>query len=91
MDSTRPHHVVIVGAGFGGLATALGLSGAVRLPPPFGRLFATPRRRATSDTRASGRKVSATICAFSSADQRRRRPGPVSKAGSLSLRLVRSK
>jgi NADH dehydrogenase len=28
VDSTRPHHVVIVGAGFGGLATALGLSGA---------------------------------------------------------------
>ncbi len=28
VDSTRPHHVVIVGAGFGGLATAVGLAGA---------------------------------------------------------------
>src|ERR1700761_3220534 len=34
-------------------------------------------RRATSDTRAPGTSVSATIRAFSSADQRRRRPGPV--------------
>jgi hypothetical protein len=35
------------------------------------------QRRATSDTRAPGTRVSATIRAFSSADQRRRRPGPV--------------
>src|ERR1700719_584723 len=37
----------------------------------------TCHRRATSDTRAPGTRVSATIRAFSSADQRRRRPGPV--------------
>jgi hypothetical protein len=37
----------------------------------------TCQRRATSDTRAPGTSVSATIRAFSSADQRRRRPGPV--------------
>ena len=37
----------------------------------------TCHRRATSDTRAPGTSVSATIRAFSSADQRRRRPGPV--------------
>ena len=37
----------------------------------------TCQRRATSDTRAPGIRVSATIRAFSSADQRRRRPGPV--------------
>jgi hypothetical protein len=37
----------------------------------------TCQRRATSDTRAPGVRVSATIRAFSSADQRRRRPGPV--------------
>jgi hypothetical protein len=36
----------------------------------------TCHRRATSDTRAPGTSVSATIRAFSSADQRRRRPGP---------------
>jgi len=35
------------------------------------------QRRAISDTRAPGSSVSATIWAFSSADQRRRRPGPV--------------
>ena len=38
----------------------------------------TCQRRATSDTRAPGTSVSSTIRAFSSADQRRRRPGPVS-------------
>ena len=38
----------------------------------------TCQRRATSDTRAPGNRVSATTRAFSSADQRRRRPGPVS-------------
>src|SRR5271166_6908064 len=37
----------------------------------------TCHRRATSDTRTPGTRVSATIRAFSSADQRRRRPGPV--------------
>src|ERR1700677_335862 len=37
----------------------------------------TCQRRATSDTRAPGTSVSATIRAFSSADQRRRRAGPV--------------
>ena len=37
----------------------------------------TCQRRATSDTRAPGARVSSTIRAFSSADQRRRRPGPV--------------
>ena len=37
----------------------------------------TCQRRAISDTRAPGSKVSAMIRAFSSADQRRRRPGPV--------------
>src|ERR1700722_11003645 len=37
----------------------------------------TCHRRATSDTRAPGSRVSATIRALSSADQRRRRPGPV--------------
>jgi hypothetical protein len=37
----------------------------------------TCQRRATSDTRAPGAKVSSTIRAFSSADQRRRRTGPV--------------
>ena len=37
----------------------------------------TCRRRATSDTRAPGTMVSAIIRAFSSADQRRRRAGPV--------------
>src|SRR5271166_1004109 len=37
----------------------------------------TCQRRATSDTRAPGTRVSSTIRAFSSADQRRRRPGPV--------------
>src|SRR5215213_8408009 len=35
------------------------------------------QRRATSETVAPGRSVSATARAFSSADQRRRRPGPV--------------
>src|SRR6476659_4862499 len=35
------------------------------------------QRRATSDTRAPGTRVSATIRAFSSADQRRRRLSPV--------------
>jgi hypothetical protein len=35
------------------------------------------QRRATSATRAPGSSVSATIAAFSSADQRRRRRGPV--------------
>jgi hypothetical protein len=37
----------------------------------------TCHRRATSDTRAPGTSVSATIRTFSPADQRRRRPGPV--------------
>src|ERR1700722_11157996 len=37
----------------------------------------TCQRRATSDTRAPGSRVSAMIRAFWSADQRRRRPGPV--------------
>ena len=37
-------------------------------------------RRATSETRAPGTNVSATIRAFSSADHRRRRPGPVSSS-----------
>jgi hypothetical protein len=37
----------------------------------------TCQRRATSDTRAPGARVSSTIRAFSSADQRRRRTGPV--------------
>src|SRR5277367_1536632 len=37
----------------------------------------TSQRRATSDTRAPGVSVSATIRAFSSANQRRRRAGPV--------------
>jgi hypothetical protein len=40
----------------------------------------TCQRRATSDTRPPGTRVSATICAFSSAVQRRRRPGPVSSS-----------
>ena len=38
----------------------------------------TCQRRATSDTRPPA--VMLTICAFSSADQRRRRPGPVSSS-----------
>jgi hypothetical protein len=38
----------------------------------------TCQRRATSDTRAPGTRLSSTIRAFSSADQRRRRPGPTS-------------
>src|ERR1700754_618632 len=38
----------------------------------------TCQRRATSDTRAPGARLSSTIRAFSSADQRRRRTGPVS-------------
>src|SRR5208283_2329688 len=37
----------------------------------------TCQRRATSDTRVPGASVSETIRAFSSADQRRRRAGPV--------------
>ena len=37
----------------------------------------TCQRRATADTRAPGARVSSTIRDFSSADQRRRRPGPV--------------
>jgi hypothetical protein len=38
----------------------------------------TCQRRATSDTRAPGARLSSTIRAFSSADQRRQRPGPIS-------------
>src|SRR5271168_3524544 len=38
----------------------------------------TCQRRATSDTRAPGTRLSSTIRAFSSTDQRRRRPGPTS-------------
>ena len=38
----------------------------------------TCQRRATSDTRAPGTRLSSTIRAFSAADQRRRRPGPTS-------------
>jgi len=47
---------------------------ALSQPPSAG----TIQRRATSDTRAPGASVSSTIRAFSSADERRRRPGPVS-------------
>ena len=38
------------------------------------------QRRATSDTRPPGTRVFATICAFSSLDQRRRRPSRVSSS-----------
>jgi hypothetical protein len=43
----------------------------------------TCQRRATSGTRAPGASVLATIRAFSSSDQRRRHPGPVSTSTGL--------
>src|SRR5580704_16241141 len=67
----------------------LGVAGVVVFPGTLGKPWRIARRqpktcceqicqrRATSDTRAPGTRVSATIRAFSSADQRRRRPGPV--------------
>ena len=45
------------------------------------------QRRATSDTRAPGTRVSATIRAFSSADQRRRRPGGSRSASAAQPRI----
>ena len=71
------------------IGTKLGLAGVVVVPGTLGKSCRMARRqpntcceqicqrRATSDTRAPGARVSATIRAFSSADQRRRRPGPV--------------
>jgi hypothetical protein len=47
-------------------------------------------RRATSETRTPGFSVSATIRAFSSADQRRRRPGPVSSSTRRKLPFMSS-
>jgi hypothetical protein len=44
-------------------------------------------RRAISDTRAPGTNISATICAFFSADQRRRRPRPVGSSTPAKCRL----
>src|ERR1700761_2996898 len=67
----------------------LGVAGVVVCPGTLGKSWRIARRqpktcceqicqrRATSDTRAPGTRVSSTIRAFSSADQRRRRPGPV--------------
>ena len=57
--------------------TTLGQSWRIARRQPKTCCEQTCHRRATSDTRAPGTKVSATIRAFSSADQRRRRPGPV--------------
>jgi hypothetical protein len=57
--------------------TMLGTSWRIARRQPKTCCEQTYHRRATSDTRAPGTKVSATIRAFSSADQRRRRPGPI--------------
>src|SRR6516225_1019652 len=71
------------------IGTKLGVAGGVGATGTLGKSWRIARRqpntcceqichrRATSDTRAPGASVSATIRAFSSADQRRRRPGPV--------------
>src|SRR6476646_5367412 len=71
------------------IGTKLDAAGVVVVPATLGKSWRIARRqpntcceqichrRATSDTRAPGTNVSATIRAFSSADQRRRRPGPV--------------
>ena len=64
----------------------LGVAGVVVFPGTLGKSWRIARRqpktcceqicqrRATSDTRAPGTRVSATIRAFSSADQRRQAP-----------------
>src|SRR5271166_5225529 len=65
-----------VAGGVGSLGT-LGKSRRIARRQPNTGCEQICHRRATSDTRAPGARVSATIRAFSSADQRRRRPGPV--------------
>ncbi len=79
---TRDEASVTIGTkcaagGMAGLAASASAASRASRRQPNTCCGQTCQRRATSDTRASGRKVSATICAFSSADQRRRRPGPV--------------
>src|SRR5215472_12927151 len=65
-----------VAGGVGSLGT-LGTSWRIARRQPNTCCEQICHRRATADTRAPGTSVSATIRAFSSADQRRRRPGPV--------------
>src|SRR6185437_10508689 len=63
--------------GFAVLASMVVMSWRAARRQPKTCCEQTCQRRATSDTRAPGTRVSSTIRAFSSADQRRRRPGPV--------------
>src|SRR6516225_1583906 len=63
--------------GVAGVIGSLGTSWRIARRQPNTCCEQICHRRATADTRAPGTSVSATIRAFSSADQRRRRPGPV--------------
>jgi hypothetical protein len=76
---------VIIGTKVGSGITAGSLSLVVRSLRASRRHVKTCcelscQRRATSETRAPGASVSSMIRAFSSDDQRRRRPGPVSSS-----------
>ena len=88
VNVTMPARGTVVAPGRASLTIGTKL-GVVVVPATLGKSWRMVRRqpktcceqicqrRATSDTRAPGTGVSATIRAFSSADQRRRRPGPV--------------